>query len=75
MFDISQILRQKRLENRYSQQQVAEVLGISQNAYHKLESGKSELKLKIATRLAILYQVSLYIFVAEEDRRKLPPPI
>ncbi|MCU0444010.1 MAG: helix-turn-helix transcriptional regulator [Microscillaceae bacterium] len=75
MFDISQILRQKRLENRYSQHAVAQVLEISQNAYHKLESGKTELRLEVAARLAILYQISIYEFINPALHEKLPHPI
>jgi transcriptional regulator with XRE-family HTH domain len=72
MFDISQILRQKRLESRYSQYAVAQRLEISQNAYYKLESGKTELRLEIAVRLAILYQVSIYEFINPSLRAPSP---
>lgn len=52
-------LRKQRDKMGYSQEFVAERLGMSQANYHKLESGKSEIRTRYLVKLAVLYKISL----------------
>jgi len=49
--DILNIIRGTRKEKGLSQREVAEFLGISQNAYKDIETGKTELKVKALFQL------------------------
>ena len=51
-------IRQFRQENRITQAQVAEVLGISQQQYFKYEKGINELPLRYLTVLCKTYGIS-----------------
>lgn len=50
-------LRVARTERGYSQDYVGERLNISQISYHKLENGKTALKLKTLLELAVILEV------------------
>jgi transcriptional regulator with XRE-family HTH domain len=51
-------IRLLRVEKGYSQSYVANQLHMSQISYHKLESGKTELKVKTLLKLARILEVS-----------------
>jgi transcriptional regulator with XRE-family HTH domain len=55
-----------RLEKEYTQDYIGERLGISQIAYHKIENGKSQLKVEILLRLAAILEVDAEYFLEEE---------
>ena len=50
-------LRRLRHKHRYSQQDIAAVLSISQPSYNRIESGKTELRLAFIYKLARFYNV------------------
>lgn len=50
-------LRTARTEKGYSQDYVGEQLHMSQIAYHKLENGKTALKVKTLLELAVILEV------------------
>lgn len=63
-------LRNLRVENKLSQQELADLLGISQNYYCLIETGDrlSSLRLNMASQLSDLFGVSLDYIRAEEDK-------
>lgn len=62
-------IKDLRNQNNYKQKQVAEYLGISQQAYSCYELAKRELPSKHAVKLAKLYHVSTdYLFGAEPEQ-------
>ena len=56
--DYSKRLKQLRIENGYTQEQIAFILHTRQEQYSKYESGKRELPLKHLIALCCLYRVS-----------------
>lgn len=52
-------LRELRRSHRYSQQQVADILFVSQSIYSRYESGAIDIPITHAARLAVLYHVSV----------------
>lgn len=50
-------LRDFRLENKYTQKEIGQVLGTSTNMYQKYEYGHVELPVKHAKKLGNLYKV------------------
>jgi transcriptional regulator with XRE-family HTH domain len=59
-------IRQLREVRGFSQQVVAEHLGMEQPNYHKLESDKSNISLTHLEKLADLYKISLVELIAPE---------
>jgi len=55
---MKEILKELRLQNRYSQELLAKVLGISRQAYMKYESGEVEPSVEVVRRLSKIYKVS-----------------
>lgn len=55
---MKEILKLLRDKNRYSQAQIAELLGVSRQAYIKYESGEVEPSVEIVRKLSDLYSVS-----------------
>lgn len=53
--ELLELIKQKRKEKNISQQDVADYLGISQNAYKNIELGRTSLKLET------LYQIAQYL--------------
>ena len=51
-------LRQLRIENGYTQQQIAFILHTRQEQYSKYESGKRELRIRHLITLCCLYKIS-----------------
>ena len=57
-------LRQK---HDFTQEQVADVIGVTRQTYAVIESGKQELSLSQAKKLADLYGISLEDIVTQKD--------
>ncbi|MBS5982330.1 MAG: helix-turn-helix transcriptional regulator [Clostridium butyricum] len=61
---MNEILKELRLENNKTQQEVAKVLGYkSKSGYSMLENGKVELTIQKAKILADFYKVDVKIFL------------
>ena len=56
---VSTQLLKLRKKHRYSQQNIAWALYISQSYYHQIESGKSTLSLYLLIKLANFYGISI----------------
>ena len=52
-------LKRLRKARKFSQERLAEAIGISYSAYRRYESGERDMPLTVAVRLADLFQVSL----------------
>jgi transcriptional regulator with XRE-family HTH domain len=52
-------LRKWRLLRNFKQAYLAQALGMSQQNYHKIETGKTKLEVGVAERLALLLEVKL----------------
>lgn len=63
---MSDNLRILRELNNYAQEYIAEVLGISQNTYSRLEKNPEKLSAEQARKLAQLYSVTLDELLSEE---------
>lgn len=64
---ICQRLRKLRKSKGYSQQEVADLLNMSQSAYSDLETGKTAIDVEKLSRIAELFQYPLTQLIA-------PPP-
>lgn len=60
-------MRELRTAHKYSQKEVAALLGLSQPGYNGYETGRSEPPLEILVRLAYLYKVPVDLIV-QKDR-------
>lgn len=67
--NVPERLRQLRKKKGLTQQEIAEQLHMSQNAYSLLESGKTKLDIQRLYLLAMFYQISVYDIIDN-----LPPP-
>lgn len=56
--DYCKRLKKLRIENRYTQEEIAFILHIRQEQYSKYENGKRELPIKHLITLCCLYHVS-----------------
>lgn len=56
---IGKYLRKYRMQNRYSQEEVADSLGISQKTYSNMENDKSQISLETITKLVDLYKIDV----------------
>ena len=56
-------IRSLRLEKEYTQDYVGDRLGISQKSYHRLENGKSQLKVKTLLKLSTILEVDITYFL------------
>ena len=63
---ISKNIRSMREASGFTQEQVAQFLGIGRSAYSNYETGDRELPLEVMERLADLYGCDMY-FLYEED--------
>ncbi|MHA4737560.1 helix-turn-helix domain-containing protein [Dyadobacter sp. MSC1_007] len=68
---ISDVLAYYRNANLLSQRQMAEMLGISQVAYHKWESGRNRVQLVHYCRIATVCRVNLLDILPEEWQEKI----
>ena len=62
---VAERIRQARRNKDYSQQFMADELGISQNAYSKLESGKTPILLDRLYEVAALLDTTIYELLEE----------
>jgi transcriptional regulator with XRE-family HTH domain len=62
---IAERIRQLRRSKDYSQQFMADGLGISQNAYSKLESGKTPIHLARLCELSVLLDIDAHQLLEE----------
>ena len=56
-----------RKEKGFTQEQMAEKLGISQNAYNKIENGKTDLKAEVMEKIAVILGKELKEFAQNEN--------
>lgn len=64
---LSTRMRELREKNGYSQQDIADMLGVVAQQYYRWESGKNEPKSAIVTRLAHIYGVSTDYLYGKEN--------
>ena len=64
---IAERLKTLRVENGYTQKQVAEILKIKQNTYSQYETGQRQLPLEALAELAIFYDVTADYFLCIVD--------
>lgn len=67
-------LLQYRKMLRLSQEEIAERLGVSRQAYAKWEAGSTTPELKYCRMLAALFEITLDALVEERDLRRDGPP-
>lgn len=58
-------IKELRIAHQFTQEQVAEVLCMSQNTYSEWETGKTKLDIERLYQLADLYSVSIYEILDE----------
>ncbi len=66
-------IRSLRIDNGYTQKQIGEILGISQNTYSQYEVGVLHYPVDVLMKLADLYGVSMDYLVGRTDT-KTPYP-
>lgn len=72
--DYQKRLKELRIQNGYTQEQIAYILHTRQEQYSKYESGKRELPVKHLIALCCLYRISAdYILGIEKIVRHSPP--
>lgn len=71
MMHISDVLIRYRAKNSLTQKQMSGLLGISQVAYHKWESGRSKVQMAHYCRIARVCNVRLMDILPEEWREKI----
>ena len=54
-----QKIKELRIKNNLSQEKIAEVIGVSRPTYTAIETGKQELSLEEAKRLATFFSISV----------------
>jgi transcriptional regulator with XRE-family HTH domain len=67
MISIHEKIKEFRERHNYSQEYIGNRLGISQQAYRKIENGTTELKLEILLMLAKIYKVGSYELIGNAD--------
>lgn len=66
---ISKTLKSLRIQNGYTQQNVAEFLGIDRSTYSYYETGKTRPSTEVLARLSFLYHVSIDDFVPSSYKK------
>ena len=66
-----ELMRELREDNDYTQQQIADVLGISQTMYARYERGANEFPIRHLIKLARFYQVSTDYILGLSKQKKL----
>lgn len=61
-------IRTLRIMKGYSQEYMANELEISQNAYSKLEAGKTQISVKRVYEIALVLGISIYELLPETQR-------
>ena len=67
---MKEILIKLRQENRYSQNLLSKVLGISRQAYMKYESGEVEPSVEIVRKLSKIYKVSYDVLIDNKVQKE-----
>ena len=67
-------IRSLRIDNGYTQKQIGEYLGISQNTYSQYEIGVLKYPVDVLMKLADLYNVSLDYLVGRTNTKTPYPP-
>jgi DNA-binding XRE family transcriptional regulator len=63
MEKIRKRIKSIRLEKEYTQDYIGERLGINQRTYHRIENGKSQLKVETLLKLALILEVDATYFL------------
>lgn len=71
MEPLNERLKQLRKKNNLNQTQVAQKIGVSQNAYSRYELGTSEPKYFILSQLSELYGVTIEYILGKEDNQPI----
>ena len=66
-------IRSLRVDNGYTQKQIGEYLGISQNTYSQYEIGVLKYPVDVLIKLADLYNVSLDYLVGRTNKKEPYP--
>ncbi|MEO6620900.1 MAG: helix-turn-helix transcriptional regulator [Dyadobacter sp.] len=66
-----ELLRRYRLENNLTQQQMANLLGISQAAYHKWESELTKIPIDRYFSISVVCNVKLHDMLPENWQKKI----
>lgn len=67
-------IRNLRIDRGYTQKQIGEYLGISQNTYSQYEIGILKYPIDVIMKLADLYGVSVDYLVGRTNRKEPYPP-
>lgn len=68
--NIPKLLRQQRILKEYSQEYMAAQLGVSQQAYNKMENGATKIELSRLTKIAEILEINLVHFIAPVENSK-----
>lgn len=71
IMEISKKIKKLRDTNGYSQDYIAEKIGISQAAYSKIESGQTNITIERANQLAKLYDIDTEYFFSSDDGKNI----
>jgi transcriptional regulator with XRE-family HTH domain len=70
MLDIGTTLRRYRDKYNYTQQYVADVIGISRVAYRKWENNEVDFSLSQLNKIAEVYDIPIHEIIIQSDFRK-----
>lgn len=74
--DMAERLQELRRKANYSQEQIADMLGISRQAISKWESGQGKPEIDNIIKLTDIYDVSSdYILLGKEDKKEIAEPV
>lgn len=71
MLDIGNTLRKYRNKNNYTQQYVADVIGISRVTYRKWENNEVDFSLSQLSKIAELYGMPIQDIIIQSDFRQI----
>ena len=67
-------IRSLRIDNGYTQRQIGDYLGISQNTYSQYEIGVLNYPVDVLIKLADFYNVSVDYLLGRTNKKELYPP-
>lgn len=67
MDEFNDIIKDLRLENRKTQKEIADLLGIPSRTYSNYEQGKAEPDIKMIVKIASVYDVSCDYLLGRDD--------
>lgn len=67
MVDIGKKLKELRIDNKLTQEQVANVLKVNRVAYNRYENGQRDIPISLLSVLADFYKVSLDFLCGREN--------